>query len=138
MDEAAKAVRAAFDAAEKSLQDAQRDVIEKKEECKKKLELKCDNCKSLKCKQAEDDCKGFMDAAGKWIGKALSSVSDSPKVEGVFPIIAYTERLRPKVVLNQLPHVLGSDTKIIIQTQNIILNRTRNNNFVWLKILMGK
>ena len=39
------------------------------------MQLNCDNCKSLKCKQAEDDCKGFMDAAGKWIGKALSSVS---------------------------------------------------------------
>jgi len=76
LDEAAKAVKAAFDAAEKSLQDAQKAVTEKKEECKRKLELKCDNCKSLKCKQAQDDCKGFMDAAGKWIGKALSSVSD--------------------------------------------------------------
>ena len=76
LDEAAKAVTAAFDAAEKSLRDAQKAVTEKKEECKRKLELKCDNCKDLKCKQAEDDCKGFMDAAGKWIGKALSKVSD--------------------------------------------------------------
>ena len=85
MDEAAKAVRAAFDAAEKSLQDAQKAVTEKKEECKRKLELKCDNCKSLKCKQAEDDCKGFMDAAGKWIGKALSSVSDG----GLFELLIF-------------------------------------------------
>ena len=76
MDEAAKSVKAAFDAAEKSLRDAQRAVIEKKEECKRKLQLKCDNCKSLKCKQAVDDCKGFMDKAGKWIGKALAPVSD--------------------------------------------------------------
>jgi len=75
LDEAAKSVKAAFDAAEKSLQDAQKEVTEKKEECIRKTQLKCDNCKSLKCKQAEDDCKGFMDAAGKWIGKALSSVS---------------------------------------------------------------
>ncbi|XP_020601762.1 uncharacterized protein LOC110040832 [Orbicella faveolata] len=79
LDEAAKAVKAAFDAAEKSLQDAQKAVTEKKEECKRKLELKCDNCKSLKCKQAQDDCKGFMDAAGKWIGKALSSVGKAFK-----------------------------------------------------------
>ena len=76
LDEAAKSVKAAFDAAEKSLQDAQQAVLEEKENCKRKMELKCDNCKNLKCKKAEDDCKGFMDAAGKWIGKALSSVSD--------------------------------------------------------------
>ena len=86
------------DAAEKSLQDAQRAVIEKKEECIKKLELGCDSCKSLKCKQAEDDCKGFMDAAGKWIGKALAPVSDCPKGEEVFQIMAYTERLHPKAL----------------------------------------
>lgn len=69
-------MRAAFDAAEKSLQDAQQAVLEEKENCKRAMSLKCDNCKNLKCKKAEDDCKGFMDAAGKWIGKALSSVSD--------------------------------------------------------------
>lgn len=112
MDEAAKAVRAAFDAAEKSLQDAQRAVIEKKEECIKKLELGCDNCKSLKCKQAEDDCKGFMDAAGKWIGKALAPVSECPKGEGVFQIMAYTERLHPKRVL------FNSDNDVVINPRS--------------------
>ena len=70
-------MKAAFEAAQKSLQDAQQKVLEEKENCKRTMSLKCDNCKSLKCKKAQDDCKGFLDAAGKWIGKALSSVSDS-------------------------------------------------------------
>ena len=99
MDKAAKAVRAAFDAAKKSLQDAQKAVTEKKEECIRKLELKCDECKSLKCKQAEDDCKDFMNAAGKWTSKALASVSDCSKGEVVFLKMAYTERGTPKGVL---------------------------------------
>ena len=80
LDEAAKAVRAAFEAAKKSLQDAQRAVTEKKEECKRKLEIDCDNCKSLKCKQAEEGCKDFLDDAGKWIGDTATAVSDCPKV----------------------------------------------------------
>ncbi|KAJ7381185.1 hypothetical protein OS493_004785 [Desmophyllum pertusum] len=73
LDAAAKSVKAAFDAAKKSLQDAQNAVLEKKAECKRKMSLKCDNCKNLKCKQAKDNCKGFLDAAGKWIGGVVDA-----------------------------------------------------------------
>ena len=76
LDAAAKSVDAFFEAAQTILQEAQQDVLEEKENCKRKMELDCDSCMALKCQQAEDDCKGFMDEAGKWIGKALSSVSD--------------------------------------------------------------
>ena len=78
MDEAAKSVRAAFDVAEKTLSDAREAVVRAKEDCKRKMQLKCDNCKSLKCKQAENNCKGFLDAAGKWISKnILAPVSET-------------------------------------------------------------
>lgn len=73
MDEAAKAVKGAFDAAQKLLQDARNDVIAEKEECKRRMSLKCDKCKQLKCRQAERDCKGFLDAAGKWIGGVVDA-----------------------------------------------------------------
>ena len=73
LDEAAKAVKGAFDAAQKQLQDARNDVIAKKEECKRQMSLKCDRCKQLKCRQAERDCKGFLDAAGKWIGGVVDA-----------------------------------------------------------------
>ena len=69
LDAAADAVKGAFDAAQKELASARQSVIEKKEECKRKMSLKCDNCKNLKCKEAERNCKGFLDAAGKWISK---------------------------------------------------------------------
>ena len=51
------------------MREARESVVKAKEDCKRKMSLKCDNCKSLKCKQAEKDCKGFLDAAGKWISK---------------------------------------------------------------------
>ena len=73
LDKAAKSVKEAFDAAEKALADARKSVVEKKEECKRKMSLKCDNCKSLKCKQAEKNCKGFLDEAGKWIGGVVDA-----------------------------------------------------------------
>jgi len=77
LDDAAKAVKAAFDAAQKKLQDARNHVIEKKAECKRKMSLKCDRCKNLKCKQAERNCKGFLDAAGKWIGGVVNAAGRS-------------------------------------------------------------
>ena len=64
-------MKGAFDSAQKSLQDARNDVVAKKAQCKRELQLKCDKCKELKCKQAEKDCKGFLDKAGKWIGGAV-------------------------------------------------------------------
>ena len=68
-------MRAAFDAAQEELANARKAVVEEKEECKRKMSLKCDNCKDLKCKEAEKNCKGFLDAAGKWISKnALAPV----------------------------------------------------------------
>ena len=71
MDEAAKAVQATFDAAEKELRNAREAVVEAKEDCKRKMSLECDNCKNLKCKEAEENCKGHLDAAGKWISKNI-------------------------------------------------------------------
>ena len=70
-------MRAAFDAAEKKLRDARNHVIEKKAECKRKMSLKCDRCKNLKCKQAERNCKGFLDAAGKWIGGVVNAAGEA-------------------------------------------------------------
>ena len=75
LDEAAKAVKGAFDSAQQELASARQSVIEKKEECKRKMSLKCDKCKDLKCKEAQRNCKGFLDDAGKWISKnALAPV----------------------------------------------------------------
>ena len=74
MDEAASAVKGAFDAAQTKLRGAREDVIRKKEECKRKMSLKCDRCRDLKCKKAKDDCNGFLDKAGKWIGGAINTV----------------------------------------------------------------
>ena len=71
LDEAAKAVQATFDAAEKELRNAREAVVEAKEDCKRKMSLECDNCKNLKCKEAEENCKGHLDAAGKWISKNI-------------------------------------------------------------------
>ena len=65
-----------FDAAKKKLGEARRAVIEKREECKRKMQLKCDNCKKLKCAQAERNCKGFLDKAGKWIGGVVNAVGE--------------------------------------------------------------
>ena len=69
LDEAAKSVRAAFDAGEKALADARQSVINAKEDCKRKMSLKCDNCKNLKCKEAESNCQGHLDDAGKFISE---------------------------------------------------------------------
>ena len=45
--------------------------MEAKEDCKRQMSLKCDNCKNLKCKEAEENCKGHLDVAGKWISKNI-------------------------------------------------------------------
>ena len=66
-------MKGAFDEAQKKLAEAREAVIREKENCKRKMALKCDNCKKLKCAQAERDCKGFLDSAGKWIGGAVNS-----------------------------------------------------------------
>ncbi len=42
------------------------------------MTLKCDNCKKLKCAQAERNCKGFLDAAGKWIGGVVNAAGKAP------------------------------------------------------------
>ncbi|KAK3701098.1 hypothetical protein QZH41_015878, partial [Actinostola sp. cb2023] len=73
LDAAAKAVKGAFEAAQKELGNARRTVIEKKAECKRKMSLKCDKCKDLKCKQAETNCKGALDKFGKWIGGVVNA-----------------------------------------------------------------
>lgn len=77
LDAAAKAVKGAFDAAQKKLSDARNKVIQEKENCKRKMALKCDNCKKLKCAQAERNCKGWLDAAGKWIGGVVNAAGES-------------------------------------------------------------
>ena len=45
-----------------------------KDNCGRKMQLKCDNCRTLKCKEAESGCKGFLDKAGKWIGDKINDV----------------------------------------------------------------
>ncbi|CAB3978528.1 sushi, von Willebrand factor type A, EGF and pentraxin domain-containing 1-like [Paramuricea clavata] len=76
LDQAASAVKGAFDEAQRKLRGAQDHVKRKKEECKRKMSLKCDRCRDLKCKKAENDCKGFLDKAGKWIGGAINAVGN--------------------------------------------------------------
>ncbi len=63
----------AFKAAQKTLNDAIEDVKRAKNKCKEKLQLKCKNCYSLKCAQAEKNCKGFLNDAKKWIGGAINA-----------------------------------------------------------------
>ena len=84
LDAAAKAVKGAFDAAQKKLSDARNKVIQEKENCKRKMALKCDNCKKLKCAQAERNCKGWLDAAGKWIGGVVNAAGESLSFEFYF------------------------------------------------------
>lgn len=74
IDDVVAAIRGVFDKAKEELGKARRAVIEKREECKRKMQLKCDNCKKLKCAQAERNCKGFLDKAGKWIGGVVNAV----------------------------------------------------------------
>lgn len=54
------------------MRDAIDHVKEAKQRCKEKLRIKCSNCYNLKCKQATDNCKGFLDKAGKWIGGVIN------------------------------------------------------------------
>lgn len=61
-------MKGAFEEAQKKLADARAAVIKEKENCKRQMVLKCDNCKKLKCAQALQNCGGFLDKAGKWIG----------------------------------------------------------------------
>ena len=70
-------MKGAFDEAQKKLAEAREAVIREKENCKRKMTLKCDNCKKLKCAQAERNCKGFLDAAGKWIGGVVNAAGES-------------------------------------------------------------
>ena len=74
MKKAADAVKGAFDAAQKTLRSAQDHVIQKKEECKRKMTLECDNCRKLKCKKAQDDCNAFFARVGKWFKDTAKKV----------------------------------------------------------------
>ena len=76
LDAAADAVDKAFKEAQAQLRSAQDKVIKAKEDCKRKMSLKCENCRNLKCRQAEKNCKGFLDAAGKWIGGVVNKVGE--------------------------------------------------------------
>ena len=49
-------------------------MIDKREECKRKMQLKCDDCMDLKCKEAERGCKGFLNDAAEWIGGRVDDV----------------------------------------------------------------
>ena len=89
LDAAAKAVKGAFDEAQRRLSDARNAVIREKENCKRKMTLKCDNCKKLKCAQAERNCKGFLDAAGKWIGGVVNAAGESNLVCAIKIVFTY-------------------------------------------------
>ncbi|XP_066934153.1 uncharacterized protein [Clytia hemisphaerica] len=73
IEKARKAVDQAFKHAQQELRNAVDHVQQKKRECKEKLKIKCSNCYKLKCKQAEQNCKGFLDKAGKWIGGVINA-----------------------------------------------------------------
>lgn len=70
-------MKGAFDAAQMALADAKAKVVREKENCRRKLTLECDNCKRLKCGKAQKDCKGFLNAAGKWIGGVVDKAGKS-------------------------------------------------------------
>ena len=89
LDAAAKAVKGAFDAAQKKLSDARNKVIQEKENCKRKMALKCDNCKKLKCAQAERNCKGWLDAAGKWIGGVVNAAGELPSLSSFIGLLKF-------------------------------------------------
>lgn len=74
IENARKAVDKAMKQAQATLRSKVDDVKAAKRRCKEKMQLKCSNCYSLKCKQAEDNCKGFLDKAGKWIGGVVNAV----------------------------------------------------------------
>ena len=57
-------------------------------------------------------------------------------IKGRWDHVVSSGLLDKRSSVNQLPNVLGSDTKLLFRPKNIILNRNNNNNLVWLK--MGK
>ena len=59
--------------AQATLRSKVEEVKAAKRRCKEVMQLKCSNCYSLKCKQAEKNCKGFLDKAGKWIGGVINA-----------------------------------------------------------------
>ena len=61
------------------MNDAIDKVKDAKRKCKEKLKLKCSNCYALKCKQATENCKGFLNKAGKWIGGVINKAGNSEK-----------------------------------------------------------
>ena len=63
-------------AAQATLNQKIADVKRAKADCIEKLKLKCSNCYALKCKEAENNCKGFLDKAGKWIGGAINAAGE--------------------------------------------------------------
>ena len=70
---AREAVDKAMKAAQATLRSKVEDVKAAKRRCKEIMQLKCSNCYSLKCKEAENNCKGFLDKAGKWIGGVINA-----------------------------------------------------------------
>ena len=74
IENARKSVDKAFKAAQRTLNEKIEDVKRAKRRCKEIMQLKCSKCYGLKCKQAEDNCKGLLDKAGKWIGGVINSV----------------------------------------------------------------
>ncbi|XP_047124114.1 uncharacterized protein LOC101237974 isoform X1 [Hydra vulgaris] len=68
IERARKAVNDAFIYAQKKLLSAVEDVKAAKIKCKEKLKIDCANCYALKCREAQNNCKNFLDSAGKWIG----------------------------------------------------------------------
>lgn len=88
------------------------------------MSLKCDRCKDLKCRQAERNCKGFLDAAGKWIGGVVNAAGRATCVRNqgdmlgdmaLSPTFSFSHHLSP---LNN-PTLLGSKSLISRQTIGI-------------------
>ncbi|XP_065060118.1 uncharacterized protein LOC135687479 [Rhopilema esculentum] len=79
IEKARKAVDQAFKSAQATLIEKIDDVKRAKQRCKETLKLRCNNCMALKCKEAEENCKGFFDSAKKWIGGAIDSVGSFVK-----------------------------------------------------------
>ncbi|XP_035690278.1 uncharacterized protein LOC118425509 [Branchiostoma floridae] len=76
VDQISRWLDTAFNDAHSALRRARDDVAAAKLECQRVLDIQCENCMTMRCQQAADDCNGFFDDVGNFIVDTASTVGD--------------------------------------------------------------
>ncbi|CAH1262381.1 Hypp2548 [Branchiostoma lanceolatum] len=76
VDQISRWLDTAFNDARGALRRARDDVAAAKLECQRVLDIQCDNCMTLRCQEAANDCNGFFDDVGNFIVDAANTVGD--------------------------------------------------------------